>query len=1032
MKPLTLTMTNFGPYEHQTIDFRKLDEASIFLIAGPTGSGKTTLFDAMTFALYGESASDDRDPQALRSDFAEPDAPTEVTLRFEHKGVEYEVTRQPKQVLAKKRGTGTREYGSTGKLQIFKAGQKVDEITRLQEINLTLTDILQISRKQFVQIVLLPQGDFRRFLVSDSSAKETILRKVFGTQLFQHWATALKQQLAQQREKIKTAQSVIDTGLKRVRWTQPGEDHDLTQLEVQYQADLTALETVKTKLADTQQQVNQLTRQIETDQNMNQNIEKLNGKQAEKRQLQEQQPEIENTQQRLATLNWVSEQRHDYEKQQELQQQLQKVNQQKVTLTSKLKNQTQNTQQLQDQQNQLAEQKSDFTKIQSDLAILTKQRPLYEQVRQLDETLTQQMADCTKAETELLNVQSDSERQRAQLEKLNQQISKQPELLKASARLTAQLSTHNTVKKQVSQLLEQQSELTRQAQMLTDDQSNLAVLSDKVKQSNADFEDLRNQWLAGQIAVLAKQLKPGTPCPVCGSTDHPAPFASTNTKIVDNETVKRVERSLQQLKDQATKAQTVLEADQKAFDQLNQETTEREKALKEQLKVPIDLPVKDLLAQVTDDESTTTQQLETVTAQLKGIDQALIDQHTKSAEIDDLQQQLQTCKEQVQTAKLVQQTTQTKLAEAKKQLPEQFADLAALDQYLQQQQAQVSDYQQEVQKNNLALQQSKEAVAMIQANLTNADASLTETQQKLTLITTALEQAVTQQFGPNQMDQFVTMISQLDEITPLKQSVQKYQQALTSAKAAVAAYQQLVGDKTIVDIGPNQARLNELNDQLKTIQQDAAEKQKQVTVNGDILNQIKTATQQVSAQLDELNELQLLVETVAGGGENKLSLERYVLRARLVEILSIANQHLKQLSSGRYSMQLHLEAGAYQKNTGLEIDVYDDNVGQTRSVHTLSGGESFIAALSLALALGESIQNESGGISIDALFIDEGFGSLDQESLSTAMQALENVESSNRMIGIISHVTLLQETVPYQIQVQPMGQGKSTATIVVP
>ncbi|GAW98428.1 AAA family ATPase [Secundilactobacillus mixtipabuli] len=1032
MKPLTLTMTNFGPYEHQTIDFRKLDEASIFLIAGPTGSGKTTLFDAITFALYGESASDDRDPQALRSDFAEPDAPTEVTLRFEHKGVEYEVTRQPKQVLAKKRGTGTREYGSTGKLQIFKAGQKVDEITRLQEINLTLTDILQISRKQFVQIVLLPQGDFRRFLVSDSSAKETILRKVFGTQLFQHWAAALKQQLAQQREKIKTAQSVIDTGLKRVHWTQPGENHDLAQLETQYQADLTALGNVKTKLADTQQQVNQLTRQIETDQNMNQNIAKLNSKQEEKRRLQEQQPEIENTQQRLAKLNWVSEQRHDYEKQQELQQQLQKVNQQKVTLTLNLKTQTQNAQQLQNQQNQLMEQQSVIKKVQSDLVILTKQRPLYEQVRQLDETLTQQIADCTKAETELLKVQSDSERQQAQLEKLNQQISKQPELLKASARLTTALSTHNTVKKQVSQLLEQQSELTKQAQTLTDDQLNLAALSDKVKRSNADFEELRNQWLAGQIAVLAKQLKPGTPCPVCGSTDHPAPFASTNTKIVDNETVKRAERSLQQLKDQETKAQTFLEADQKAFDQLNQETTEREKTLKEQLKVPIDLPVKDLLAQVTDEELTTTQQLETVTAQLKGIDQALIDQHTKSAEINGLQRQLQTCKEQVQTAKLVQQTTQTKLAEAKKQLPDQFEDLAALDHYLQQQQAQVSDYQQEVQKTNLALQQSKEAVATIQANLTNADASLTETQQKLTLITTALEQAVTQQFGPNQMEQFVTMISQLDEITSLKQSVQNYQQALTSAKAAVAAYQQLVGDKTIVDIGPSQARLNDLNDQLKTIQQDAAEKQKQVTVNGDILNQIKTATQQVSAQLDELNELQLLVETVAGGGENKLSLERYVLRARLVEILSIANQHLKQLSSGRYSMQLHLEAGAYQKNTGLEIDVYDDNVGQTRSVHTLSGGESFIAALSLALALGESIQNESGGISIDALFIDEGFGSLDQESLSTAMQALENVESSNRMIGIISHVTLLQETVPYQIQVQPMGQGKSTATIVVP
>ena len=139
MKPLKLTMTNFGPYAQQTIDFTQLADASIFLIAGPTGSGKTTLFDAMTFALYGESASDDRDPAALRSDFAEDHEPTEVTLRFEHKGLEYEVRRQPKQTLAKKRGTGTREYPSSGKLTIYKNGTKTDEITRMQEINIKLT-----------------------------------------------------------------------------------------------------------------------------------------------------------------------------------------------------------------------------------------------------------------------------------------------------------------------------------------------------------------------------------------------------------------------------------------------------------------------------------------------------------------------------------------------------------------------------------------------------------------------------------------------------------------------------------------------------------------------------------------------------------------------------------------------------------------------------------------------------------------------------------------------------------------------------
>ncbi|GAX02617.1 exonuclease SbcC [Secundilactobacillus pentosiphilus] len=1032
MKPLKLELHNFGPYEKQTIDFTQLEDASIFLIAGPTGSGKTTLFDAMTFALYGESASDDRDPSALRSDFAAVSEPTEVTLRFEHQGLEYEVTRQPKQTLAKKRGTGTREYPSSGKLKIFKNGTQTDELTRMQEINLKLTDVLQISRKQFVQIVLLPQGEFRRFLVSDSSEKEAILRKVFGTQLFQRWATALKQQLNQQRDKIKSAQSVIDNGLKRVRWAQSDGEHDLAQLEEQHQADQTALRTAKRDLKTTQQQVNQLKNQLEADQQMNRNIETLTAKKAEVEKRRREQPKITQQQQRLATLNWVNDQRHVYDQQQDLTKQVEELKLQKVTLTKHLKNQNQTTTQLQDQQVQLANATQAISDIQSETAVLTKQRPLYQQVRQLSEQLGQKMAAYAGAADKLAQLQEDEGHQQEQLKQLNDQISQQPALLKTSAKLTADSTTLANSKQRLSDLLAQQSQLDQQRQAVADAQSAMTALKQTVAQASRDYDELRNQWLAGQIAVLASQLKPGTPCPVCGSTEHPAPHVTTSTQLVDNQTIKQAEQSLQQQKDQQTKAEANLTNSRAAYKKQEQAVQEQAKTLKSQLNVSAELSVEDLLTQVTKQASQTSQQLNTVNDQLKAIDQAVEKQQRETAEIKDLQQQIQALKERVQTAKLAQQTTQTKLDEARKQVPNQFADLTALDHYLDQQQKQVTKHQQQVQANTQALQQSREAVATAQANLNNVESSLEEKQQKLTETTAALTQAVTKQLGPDQMDQFIELVGQLDQITDLKQTIEDYQQALTAAKAEVAAYQQLVGDKQPVDLSQSQAKLSQLSEQLDERQQAADDQQKQVTVNGDILAQIKAATQQVATQLDDLNELQLLVETVAGGGENKLGLERYVLRAQLAEILTIANQHLKQLSSGRYSMQLHLEAGAYQKNTGLEIDVYDDNVGQVRSVHTLSGGESFIAALSLALALGESIQNESGGISIDALFIDEGFGSLDQESLSTAMKALENVESSNRMIGIISHVSLLQETIPYQIQVQPMGQGKSVAKVVLP
>lgn len=1032
MKPLTLKMTNFGPYAKQTIDFTQLADASTFLIAGPTGSGKTTLFDAMTFALYGESASDDRDPSALRSDFAQSDEATEVTLRFEHKGLEYVVTRQPKQTLTKKRGTGTREYPSSGKLAIYKDGEKTDEITRMQEINLKLTDILQISRKQFVQIVLLPQGAFRRFLVSDSSAKEAILRKVFGTQLFQRWATALKQQLNQQRDKIKSAQSIIDSGLKRVRWTQAEGDHDLPQLEEQYQTDQSELTQAKENLKAAQQQVNQLSQQIETDQQMNRNIETLNRKLQEQANLEKEHPQIAQRQERLATLTWVSEQKHNYDRQQELVRQTKLLEQRKVTLTNDLKSQTQTTNQLTEQQKQLSEQKHAINDVQTEVTLLTKQRPLFEQMRQLTQQRDQQLAEESKINHELSQKESKADQLQKDLKQCTELLAKQPELLRQRAQLTNGLNSQAMMSQQVDDLLAQKDELFNQQKAIAQTHSVVIELVEKVSQSSADYAELRNQWLVGQINSLASQLKPGTPCPVCGSVEHPAPAAMTATEVIDNITLKQAEQSLQRLKEQQTKAKSDLSHLQETTAKQQTLIENQKQALQKKLDFTTDVSIEDLRDHVEQQKIKIDQQLSVVDAQLTKIDGAVGQQQQMNAEIEKVQETIQTLKAQVQAGKLAQQTIKTQLEEAQKQLPDQFNSLAELDDYLTAQQGKISTYQQQVADNNRALQTSKEAVATTQANLNNTELSLKETQTKLSKLVAELELAVTQQLGDNQMAHFVALIGQLTDVNSLKQSIQSYQQAITAAKADVAAYQQLVGNKQLVDLTVSQTKLNDLNEHLKTVQQEADNKQQQVNVNGDILAQIKAATQQVAAQLDELNELQLLVETVTGGGDNKLGLERYVLRAQLAEILVIANEHLKQLSSGRYSMQLHLEAGAYQKNTGLEIDVYDDNVGQVRSVHTLSGGESFIAALSLALALGESIQNESGGISIDALFIDEGFGSLDQESLSTAMKALENVESSNRMIGIISHVALLQETIPYQIQVHPMGQGKSVAKIVLP
>ena len=307
-----------------------------------------------------------------------------------------------------------------------------------------------------------------------------------------------------------------------------------------------------------------------------------------------------------------------------------------------------------------------------------------------------------------------------------------------------------------------------------------------------------------------------------------------------------------------------------------------------------------------------------------------------------------------------------------------------------------------------------------------------DTKNKIAKIQNVLTTAINQQFHTTDRHILQELLSQLDTLDKKQAQLVDYQDQLKDVAAVITTYQKIIGDHQPVDLDAKKARVAQLaaiRDELT----DRYSKAHDVALfNNDRLKRIKQNDAAIHDQLKQTTELEQLVQTVSGDSDAKLGLERYVLRAELIEILQVANEHLKQLSSGRYFLQLHKEAGTYQKDTGLEIDVYDDNVGQTRSVHTLSGGESFIAALSLALALGEVIQNESGGISIDTLFVDEGFGSLDQESLAMAMGALENIESNSRMIGIISHVTMLQESIPYQIKVQAQGQGKSTTSVIRP
>lgn len=1045
MKPLQLTLINFGPYEHETIDFTKLAGASVFLISGKTGSGKTTIFDAITFALYGESATDDRSAQSLRSDFADPRVPTEVDLTFEHQGTVYQVNRQPKQTLDKKRGTGQKTYESTGKLAIFDdQGKKQQEITKMRDINIKLRDVLQIGPKQFVQIVLLPQGDFRRFLVASSTDKETVLRKIFRTQLYQRWGDALKDMLKAQKAKIKTANNAIEQDLKQVQWmdapadiaNQPVSDQIAVLTAQQVQA-TAALKDIQKQQLTAQTNYETANTQLSNDARMNDQIMGLERQKQQQITLQSQQDQYRQLQQQIEHLTWANTLKPQYDRLQEFQADVEADQEQLTTILGAINRSSKRQADQQATQQQLQRQQSSQDQRLHDQTILVRQRPAFQKVAALKDQLT-------SAQTTFAKINDHLTAQKQQIADLNQRsnqlaekLAERPAISDSLAQLRQTGEWLLNAKKQVDQLTDRQTGIQQLTEQINRDSKRLDDLAVQVTSQQTAYDQLRNTWLSNQIANLVDQLAPGTPCPVCGSRTHPSPAQVANLPQVSDIQIKQAEQQLQTIKSRQAGASSKLSeenkhlSDQKQrleqdFAALLTEFKQREVANEETQSLPA---LSQLVAnQLADNQNQ--QQL---------LDKQLSDLKRKAEQQETIQQQLETSQKQVdqlqadyQDAQSACQKYQVQLNDVQESLPADFANLQELDDHLAELKRLSADFDQAVSDNRQALQNAAAELATANGKKVTLNRSMADTKNKIAKIQNALTTAINQQFHTTDWHILQELLSQLDTLDKKQAQLVDYQDQLKNVAAAITTYQKIIGDHQPVDLDAKKARVAQLaaiRDELT----DRYSKAHDVALfNNDRLKRIKQNDAAIHDQLEQTTELEQLVQTVSGDSDAKLGLERYVLRAELIEILQVANEHLKQLSSGRYFLQLHKEAGTYQKDTGLEIDVYDDNVGQTRSVHTLSGGESFIAALSLALALGEVIQNESGGISIDTLFVDEGFGSLDQESLAMAMGALENIESNSRMIGIISHVTMLQESIPYQIKVQAQGQGKSTTSVIRP
>jgi len=914
MRPLQLTISGFGPYAGVTeIDFERIGKQGLFLITGDTGAGKTTIFDAITFALYGEASGEVRDPAMFRSKYAKEDVPTYVKLTFLYKGKEYSVKRNPEYLRKKERGEGFTSQKAEAEL-IYPDDRP--PVTKTKEVTKAVTELLGLDYSQFTQIAMIAQGDFQKLLLAGTVQRSEIFRKIFRTGIYKDLQIKLREaerSSFKEYDKLKTSMvQYLDGALMPESFAFSKEYEQLKVGKYQGQAGR-ALEILDAAIRASEEELKKL---IEEGENIRVQAEreiKLLSQAEQETVLKDNLKRNQRELQKLCESEWMilEETKRSEEWKREL-----------TELEGVLR---------QEEEQKEALEKCQMVKKQY---YAGKQSLAMQINKQLQ--LEEQLSLKTRRQEERKGVPVALANCKAEVERLEQERS-------YLNRFALQL-------KRIKQMTEETEEARKEY-------ISIVKVRDTARKK---YQDMEQNFFDAQAGVLAKRLKEGSPCPVCGSFEHPKP-AEVSHFVPDEKALKAEKEKLTLLEGEVGK----------------QSSDARNKG--EQLKEEARLLLEELTGFFHDDFGIGFDPEESLEEKRKKTDQwrHILNQRWNGIKEkrNDLIHRLSVLKEEEEQLKLLQE-----------EIPKDTKQLDAV---------------------RKECQEKEKELSLMEGQLTTLLQNLDKTLKGEDL------EKFREQMG-NHLKRKKELEGEIERAFKKQQQWMKQKEALSSA--VLTLEEQLSGQSGLL---PEEIRerKNQLEEKEKEITSGIRQLYVVQKTNKTIFDNVRKRQKEVEQAEYEYAWMKNLADTAGGTltGKQKVELETYVQMAFLDRILRKANIRLLTMSSGQYELKRQEEGGNKKEKAGLELDVVDHYNGTVRSVKTLSGGESFKASLSLALGLSDEIQARAGGIQLDAMFIDEGFGSLDDESLSQAMKALTNLADGDRMVGIISHVAELKEKIENKI-----------------
>ena len=902
MRPLTLTMSAFGPYAGVTkVQFDELGEHGLYLITGDTGAGKTFLFDAIVFALYGEASGSARETSMFRSKYAEADTETYVTLRFLYHGDEYEITRKPEYMRPAKRGEGMTLSRSEA-VMTYPDGHMV---TGSRDVTAAVVSLLGLDRSRFTQIAMIAQGDFLRLLYARTEERSAIFREIFHTKAYAVLQDKLRTESGTLRTRCEEYAKSITQYREGILW----EEGRIPEPE-----NISTTEQLLDELDAVMAWQNRIMEDLTCDiQKTDDDLEQINRMIGMAQTRQKMQEELDSAEEEIARLLPLLEPLR--ESVQKLKLQMDEMGALKVQILSE-----------------------------------EEKLPAYEETEQLKAELDRDGKELAKQNKAL-------KEKTEELQKMQDEYTRDKKRMEALGDVEVQLEQLGRQIEQSGQKAARYQELielfeeTKRLRLDVDDKQEIyRTACEEQQEKKHIYEHLQQRYLDEQAGVLSAQLVDGVPCPVCGSLTHPNP-ATPREDAPEKKTVERAKAEWEKSNQNMQETSAAAGRARGALESAMQTLYERVKA--EEMK----------------------------------------------AEESEIEEQLR--------HRLTQEnSTGDKLSERLKEV-----------QQLHEEKVGISDKAGQSEHSIAATQQQcKEAEAVI-AEL-KVKTELTESKLKDRYATLPYE---TKAEAMEKIEEKKNVLVRYER--ELKQAENTYQEQDDAYKNALQKKETLTVQLAQGEQTQPAEELAEKKNRLSSYRQSKQDAYRDIAHRYETNRKMGTSIRKQSSELIEAEARWSMIDELSGtvngrlSGKDKIMLETYVQMQYFDRIIQRANTRFMVMSAGQYELKRSVQADNLKKQSGLELDVIDHYNGTERSVKTLSGGEAFLASLSLALGLSDEVQSVSGGIALDTMFVDEGFGSLDETALGQAIHALTGLTEGNRLVGIISHVGELQERIDKKVVV---------------